>query len=107
MKQYQEMTREELRAEHGRLAQSYSRLQAKGLKLNMARGKPGADQLELSLPLLDVLNSKSDCHDASGLDCRNYGELLGIPEARKLFADYMGVTPEETIVVGSASLTFM
>ena len=107
MKQYQEMTREELRAEHGRLAQSYSRLQAKGLKLNMARGKPGADQLELSLPLLDVLNSKSDCHDASGLDCRNYDELLGIPEARKLFADYMGVTPEETIVVGSASLTFM
>lgn len=107
MKQYQEMTREELRAEHGRLTQSYSRLQAKGLKLNMARGKPGADQLELSLPLLDVLNSKSDCHDVSGLDCRNYGELLGIPEARKLFADYMGVTPEETIVVGSASLTFM
>ena len=59
MKQYQEMTREELRAEHGRLAQSYSRLQAKGLKLNMARGKPGADQLELSLPLLDGLNSKT------------------------------------------------
>ena len=107
MKQYQEMTREELQAEQGRLAQSYAQLQAKGLKLNMARGKPGADQLELSLPLLDALNSRSDCHDASGLDCRNYGELLGIPEARQLFADYMGVAPEETIVVGSASLTFM
>ena len=107
MKQYQEMTREELQAEQGRLAQSYAQLQAKGLKLNMARGKPGADQLELSLPLLDALNSKSDCRDASGLDCRNYGELLGIPEARQLFADYMGVASEETIVVGSASLTFM
>ena len=107
MKQYQEMTREELQAQREQLEQAYARLQAKGLKLNMARGKPGADQLELSLPMLDALNSGSDCHDTSGLDCRNYGELLGIPEARKLFGEYMGVTPEETIVVGSASLTFM
>ena len=73
----------------------------------MARGKPGADQLELSRDLLDVLDSKSDCRTESGIDCRNYGELLGIPEARQLFASYMGVAPEETIVVGSASLTFM
>jgi len=73
----------------------------------MARGKPGAEQLELSRPLLDVLNSESDCITESGVDCRNYGELLGIPEARKLFGDYMGVAPEETIVVGSSSLTFM
>ena len=107
MKQYQEMTREELQAQREALEQTYSRLKAEGLKLNMARGKPGADQLELSLPMLDTLNSTSDCHDASGVDCRNYGELPGIPEARKLFADYMGVSPEETIVVGSASLTFM
>ena len=107
MKQYQEMTREELQAQREQLEQAYARLQAKGLKLNMARGKPGADQLELSLPMLDALNSGSDCRDASGLDCRNYGELLGIPEARKLFAAYMGAAPEETIVVGSASLTFM
>ena len=107
MKQYQEMTREELQAQREQLEQAYARLQAKGLKLNMARGKPGADQLELSLPMLDALDSGSDCRDASGLDCRNYGELLGIPEARKLFGEYMGVTPEETIVVGSASLTFM
>lgn len=107
MKQYQEMTREELLTQKEQLTQTYSRLQAKGLKLNMARGKPGADQLELSLPMLDVLSSKSSCVTESGLDCRNYGELLGIPEARKLFGEYMGVTPEETIVVGSASLTFM
>lgn len=107
MKPYQEMTGEELRAQREELKRAYARLQAKGLKLNMARGKPGADQLELSAPMLDVLNSKSDCRDASGLDCRNYGELLGIPEARKLFGDYMGVSPEETVVVGSSSLTFM
>lgn len=107
MKQYQEMTREELQAQRERLEQTYSQLQARGLKLNMARGKPGADQLELSAPLLDVLNSQSGCVTESGIDCRNYGELPGIPEARKLFGDYMGVAPEETIVVGSSSLTFM
>ena len=107
MKQYQEMTKDQLEAERRQLEEDYARLQAKGLELNMARGKPGADQLELSRDLLDVLDSKSDCRTESGIDCRNYGELLGIPEARKLFGDYMGVTPEETIVVGSASLTFM
>ena len=107
MKSYQEMTREELQAQRETLSQSYSRLQAKGLKLNMARGKPGADQLALSAPLLDVLGAQTNCVTESGIDCRNYGELLGIPEARKLFGDYMGVAPEETIVVGSASLTFM
>lgn len=107
MKQYQEMSREELRARREELERDYSQLKARGLQLNMARGKPGADQLELSMPLLDALTSKSDCRDASGLDCRNYGELPGISEARRLFADYLEVSPEETIVVGSASLTFM
>ena len=107
MKSYQEMTREELQAQREALSQSYSRLQARGLKLNMARGKPGGDQLALSAPLLDVLGAQTNCVTESGIDCRNYGELLGIPEARKLFGDYMGVAPEETIVVGSASLTFM
>ena len=107
MTQYQEMTKTQLEEEKAKLTQSYSQLQAKGLKLNMARGKPGADQLELSLPMLDVLSSKSDCRTESGIDCRNYGELPGIPEARALFAEYLGVTPEQVIVVGSASLTFM
>ena len=88
MKNYQEMTREELRAEQARLTQAYSQLQAKGLKLNMARGKPGADQLELSQPMLDVMSSRSNCLSEGGVDCRNYGELLGIPEARRLFGDY-------------------
>ena len=107
MKQYQEMTREELQIQREQLAQTYSQLQATGLKLNMARGKPGADQLELSAPLLDILNTQSNCVTDSGIDCRNYGELLGIPEARQLFGSYMGVAAEETIVVGSSSLTFM
>ena len=107
MKPYQEMSREELQVQREELERAYSQLKARGLNLNMARGKPGADQLDLSMPMLDTLNSKSDCRDASGLDCRNYGELLGISEARKLFGEYMGVTPAETIVGGSASLTSM
>ena len=93
MKSYQEMTREELQAQREALSQSYSRLQARGLKLNKAPAKPGADQLALSAPLLDVLGAQTSCVTESGVDCRNYGELLGIPEARNLFADYMGVSP--------------
>ena len=79
MTQFQEMTKTQLEEEKSKMTQSYSQLQAKGLKLNMARGKPGADQLELSLPMLDVLSSKSDCRTESGIDCRNYGELPASP----------------------------
>ena len=107
MKSYQDMTREELQTQYDSLTETYSQLKVKGLKLNMARGKPGADQLALSMELLDALNAQSSCVTDSGVDCRNYGELLGIPEARELFAGYLGVAPEETIVVGSSSLTFM
>ena len=107
MKSYPEMTKTELEAQHKELAAAYDRLKAKGLKLNMARGKPGLDQLALSMPMLDTLTAQSDCFTENGIDCRNYGELPGIPEARKLFGDYLGIQPEEVIVVGSASLTFM
>ncbi len=106
MKAYQEMTREELCAEQAMLQKEFDGYKAKGLKLNMARGKPGADQLELSMPMLDVLNASSDCK-SDGVDCRNYGELSGIPAAKKLFGDVMGVTPEEIIIGGSSSLTMM
>lgn len=107
MKPYPEMTRAELETQREALTQAYAQLQAKQLKLNMARGKPGADQLDLSMPMLDALNSASSCVTENGIDCRNYGELTGIPEAKQLFADYLGVQPQEIIVVGSASLTFM
>ena len=89
MKAYQEMNRGELTAERAALQQEFDGYKAKGLKLNMARGKPGADQLALSMPMLDVLNSGSDCKD-EGIDCRNYGELTGIPSAKKLFGEVMG-----------------
>ena len=107
MKKYETYTREELQQEKELLLKKYKEYQDLHLDLNMARGKPGADQLALSMPMLDVLDSKSDCHDKYGTDARNYGELLGLREARELFADLMGISWEETIVVGSSSLTFM
>ncbi len=107
MRPYRQYDRQELLQEQQILQRKYREYQGLGLKLNMARGKPGSEQLALSMPMLDVLDSASDCKDAGGVDARNYGELLGLSEARKLFADYMGVAPDETIVVGSSSLTFM
>ena len=107
MRPYSKMDREELQQEKEMLLKKYKEYQDLHLNLNMARGKPGADQLALSMPMLDVLNSGSDCHDKYGTDARNYGELLGLKEARELFGELMGIRPEETIVVGSSSLTFM
>ena len=107
MKSYQQMSREALLAEKAQLEDILAGYKAKGLSLNMTRGKPGADQLDLSMPMLDVLNSSSDCRTEDGVDCRNYGELSGILEAKKLFGAFLGAAPEETIVVGSSSLTLM
>ncbi|MBO5517897.1 MAG: aminotransferase class I/II-fold pyridoxal phosphate-dependent enzyme [Firmicutes bacterium] len=107
MKAYSDYTHEELQQEKELLLKKYKEYQDLNLSLNMARGKPGADQLALSMPMLDVLNSGSDCRDKYGTDARNYGELLGLKEARELFGELMGIQPEETIVVGSSSLTFM
>ncbi len=107
MKLYSQFSPEERQAELAGVQQEYDTLKAKNLKLNMARGKPGADQIALSTAMLDVLQSDSDCTAQGGIDCCNYGELTGIPEAKKLFAEYMGVSEEEIIIAGSASLTFM
>lgn len=107
MKAYSDYTHEELQQEKELLLKKYKEYQDLNLSLNMARGKPGADQLALSMPMLDVLNSGSDCRDKYGTDARNYGELLGLKEARELFGELMGIQSEETIVVGSSSLTFM
>jgi aspartate/methionine/tyrosine aminotransferase len=107
MKSYRRMSKQELQEEKVRLEASYNEYKARDFNLNMARGKPGNEQLDLSMPMLDILNSHSNCIDASGVDCRNFGELYGISEARKLFAEYMKVSYDELIVVGSSSLIFM
>ncbi len=79
----------------------------KGLSLDLSRGKPSAEQLALSLPMLDVLTSRAALCSESGQDCSNYGGLEGIPEARRLLADMMGTSPENTVIGGNSSLNFM
>ena len=104
---YKEMTKEELQEIRKEVAANYDELKAKGLKLDMSRGKPSATQLNVSLDLLDAINASSDLKAENGTDCRNYGVLDGIPEAKKLMADMMGTTPEHIIVYGNASLNIM
>ena len=105
--QYNDMSKEELLALKESLNKEYAAAKAKGLALDMSRGKPSAKQLDVSLGLLDTINSSSDLKALDGTDCRNYGVLDGIPEAKKLMADMMGTTPDHVIVYGNASLNIM
>ena len=105
--QYNDMSKEELLALKESLNKEYAEAKAKGLALDMSRGKPSAKQLDVSLGLLDTINSSSDLKTLDGTDCRNYGVLDGIPEAKKLMADMMGTTPDHVIVYGNASLNIM
>lgn len=104
---YSEMSKEQLLTLKSELNQKYSDAKAKGLSLDMSRGKPSATQLNVSLGLLDAINSSSELVAEDGTDCRNYGVLDGIPEAKKLMADMMGTTPEHIIIYGNASLNIM
>ncbi len=105
--QYNNMSKEELLSLKESLNKEYAEAKAKGLSLDMSRGKPSAKQLDVSLGLLDTINSSSDLKTLDGTDCRNYGVLDGIPEAKKLMADMMGTTPDHVIVYGNASLNIM
>lgn len=86
MKAYKDMSRDELLTLKAALDEEYKTLEGEGLNLNMARGKPGFSQLALSMPMLDVINSESDMRTVLGNDTRNYGDLDGIGESRKLIA---------------------
>lgn len=107
MKKYTEMTKDELLSVKAALLEEFKTEEAKGLKLNMARGKPGKAQLELAMSMLDVLNSSSDMNTVLGNDTRNYGDLDGIGECRKLIAEMMEVHKENVIVCGNSSLNIM
>lgn len=107
MKMFQEMTNEELLQERERLMKAYEAYAAKGLKLDMSRGKPSSEQLDLSMGMLDILNSESILKSENGVDIRNYGILDGIPEAKKLMGEVMGCNPEQVIIFGNASLNIM
>lgn len=89
------------------LMQEYEGYKQKGLKLDMSRGKPCTEQLDLSEPLLTVLAHNSDCVGKNGVDYRNYGCLDGISEAKELFADLLGLKPDNVIVCGNSSLNLM
>lgn len=104
---YLELSKQELEKEYGNLVKRFEEFKGMGLNLNMARGKPGKEQLDFSLPMLDTINSKSDFIGEDKMDCRNYGLLNGITECRKLFADILGVDAENVIVGGSSSLNMM
>ena len=103
---YENMTTEELAAEVARLDLEVEHACAKNLALDMARGKPSPQQVNISRPMLSILTEDSDLTD-EGVDCANYGGFEGIPSARKLAGEYFGVPAENTFVFGSSSLTIM
>lgn len=107
MKSYQEMTREELLQEKAQLEAEYAKIKDMGLALDMSRGKPSSEQLDVSMGLLDAVNSSSSVKGENGVDLRNYGGLDGIPEAKKLIGDMVGAKPENVIVYGNSSLNIM
>ena len=103
---YKNLTTQELKQELAHAQTAFEALKAQDLKLNMARGKPGKEQLDLVSDMLTILHSPEQCM-CDGMDVRNYGELSGLPSAKRLFADILGCKPEECFIGGSASLTLM
>lgn len=104
---YNSMTKEELIELHSSLLTEFENKKKLGLDLSMARGKPSKQQLDLSMPMLDVINENTSFVGGDGLDVRNYGILSGTKEAKKFFADILEVKPENIVLYGNASLTLM
>ena len=105
-KEYRSLTRPELEAELAAVRAEYDALKAKGLHLNMARGKPGKAQLDMVNGIFDVFRSPED-FVSDGIDCRNYGELPGLPAARRLFAELLDCRESQVFAAGNASLQLM
>ena len=106
MTAYSKMTAEERKAEYAKVSREYEDLKARGLKLNMARGKPGKAQLDLVSDIFSLMQKPED-YVSDGIDVRNYGELSGLPAAKRLFAEILGCRPEQVFVGGNASLQLM
>lgn len=107
MASYKSMSKEQLEDEKAILLAKYEEYRAMGLNLDMSRGKPGVKQLDLAMPIMDVLTSEDNLMSESGVDLRNYGILDGIPEAKKLMGDMIGCPAENVIVYGNSSLNIM
>lgn len=101
------MSSDELQIEKRKLLDEYNDFKSKGLKLDMSRGKPGVEQLNISAKILDIINSTSDCKTREGVECRNYGLADGIPEIKELFGKLMQVPSDWVIVGGNSSLNMM
>ena len=106
MTAYPKMTAEERKAEYAEVTREYEELKARGLNLNMARGKPGKAQLDLVSDIFSLMQKPED-YVSDGIDVRNYGELSGLPAAKRLFAEILGCRPEQVFVGGNASLQLM
>lgn len=107
MKAYRELSKNELLDLKVKLQEKYEGEKAKGLKLDMSRGKPSVAQLDMGMDIFDVLDSRSDMTSMEGIDVRNYGVLDGLIEAKNMMADIMGVSADNVIVYGNASLNVM
>lgn len=104
---YNSLTKESAAAERDALLREYNAFKSENLKLDMSRGKPGRDQLDITLDMMNVLQSDKDCFAENGFDCRNYGLLDGIPEAKELFSELLGIKTSRIIVAGNSSLNLM
>lgn len=104
---YCELSREALCLEYASLKAEYEKVKASGLSLDISRGKPCTDQLNLSDGILTVLESADDCKTEAGFDCRNYGLFEGVPEAQKLFSELLDIPSENILLGGASSLNFM
>lgn len=107
MTAYKDLSREELLLLKSELEEQFKEIKAKGLNLDMSRGKPSAAQLDLAMGMMDVLNSKTDLRCMEGVDCRNYGVLDGIGEIKQLLADLIEVPKDNIVVFGNSSLNVM
>lgn len=105
--QFSEMSKEQLVAEYNNLKKEYDEIKNQGLKLDMSRGKPAPEQLDLSMDMLKQVIGVCDCKADNGFDCRNYGVLDGIPECKKLFSEVLDMPSENIILGGTSSLSLM
>ena len=103
---YTEMTLAQRQAEYAAVRAAYEQQKSLSLNLNMARGKPGRDQLDMVMDIFDVLKTPQD-YIIDGVETRNYGEVAGIPAARALFAELLGCKASQVFVGGNASLQLM
>ena len=107
MTPYRELSKEQLQAMKAELEQQFEEVKAKGLNLDMSRGKPSKKQLELAMDMMEELKSTDKLKCETGVDCRNYGLMDGIPEARRLLGEMTEVTPQNIVIFGNSSLNIM